>query len=190
MITSESTGRTRRVAALLAAVVLSVLLTPLLAAPADAAGLNRKVTDSDIATYCRNAGYSGAVLTRGNAYGWQCTGPYGNGGVDMERLCSKPGLDGPFARVGNFYDPRSWQCWVSYGWVSRVTASDFSAYCRSKGYTGATSGADAYSWRCSAPNRATTFRVLDVCSMKSSGRVGMTDRFRSFYDPNSWECRQ
>lgn len=182
---SAGMGRVVRTAAVGA---LSLLLVSLLAAPANAASLFRVVTADQISRFCQQQGSSGAYLATNDAYGWRCSG---GRGVDMDRLCSQPAGDPRFSRVANFYDPqRGWECWNSYGYVGRLGRADFTSYCQRFGYTGAVSGANAYSWRCSSPNRVDGVNVRQLCQQKLPGRVGVIDRFANFYDPNSWECRQ
>lgn len=159
------------------------------AAPAGASPL--PATDLgrvDLAGYCRSQGYADAVLTGSTAYDWHCR-TTGNHLADIafDRACLQ--TVGGHDRIGNFYDPQSVHCWR---YSPQPIAPDFTGWCQHRfGYDEAVLlGNTAYDWHCRSTRSGALadIAVGEACGFTLRG-AGI-DRFRNFYDPNSWECQR
>jgi hypothetical protein len=122
------------------------------------------------------------------AYDWRCSSNGGPKlGVDMPGACHNQIGPSTVDRIGNFNDVNSWQCW-SVRNTAPSGGLDLNTYCRSIGYTTATAiGSTAYDWRCVNSGGALGgIDTLRACRAQYGGLA--MDRFRNFYDRNSWEC--
>jgi hypothetical protein len=150
--------------------------------PAQAATYNGGV---DLRGLCQSYDYQDAKLIGSTAYDWRCVDHNGGlHGIDMHLACSAHQYNA-IARVANFYDPNSWQCWTS---ASLLGGMDLNGYCRFKNYdTARPIGTTAYDWRCVTSSGALVgIDTPSVCKWQYSGWP--IDRFDNFYDRNSWQC--
>ena len=68
---------------------------------------------SNLNGYCQSIGDSSALLTGNTAYSWVCVTPDGQHvGIWVDYACQwQYNLSGAIARLANYSDPNSWECW-------------------------------------------------------------------------------
>jgi serine/threonine protein kinase len=68
---------------------------------------------SNLNGYCQSIGDSSALLTGSTAYSWVCVTPSGQHvGIWVDSACRwQYNMSGAIARVANYFDPNSWECW-------------------------------------------------------------------------------
>jgi hypothetical protein len=121
------------------------------------------------------------------AYDWRCSGGGHDLSIDMPGACHRQVGPRTVDRISNFYDIYSWQCWS----VQNSVASgglDLNRYCTTRGYrTYQAVGSTAYDWRCVRADGTLAGIDTTVACHDLYGNQSI-DRFRNFYDRNSWEC--
>jgi|GEM_PF-2199605 len=68
---------------------------------------------SNLNGYCQSIGDSSALLAGSTAYSWVCVTPGGQHvGIWVDSACQwQYNISGAIARVANYFDPNSWECW-------------------------------------------------------------------------------
>lgn len=68
---------------------------------------------ADLDGYCRSLGNQGVSLDGTDAYSWRCVQSDGSHvGIDIGAACRFTWKDpGAIERLGNFFNPYSWECW-------------------------------------------------------------------------------
>ena len=103
----------RRLTLSVSIVVLLLLSLTSLSFPAHAAANNitpRGGVNMD--GYCKSIGDRRASLDGKTAYDWRCVTPSGQHvGINMTDACNWQYNWTTVARVADFYNPSSWQCW-------------------------------------------------------------------------------
>jgi hypothetical protein len=74
--------------------------------------VHRQVRPPDWNGFCQAKGWGAVHLIKSDAYGWVCTG--NSSALAVGNVCSWTNSQATsiVGRFQNFYDPRSWQCWV------------------------------------------------------------------------------
>jgi hypothetical protein len=174
-----------------ALVVLSGVLLALGAvgtAPAQAAGNPGGINVEDACHYYHGGDLNWHQATVGTtAYDWRCKKGTAYDGINMPGAChyQYAGID-TVDRIANFYDITSWQCWQVKD-LKPAGGLNLTAYCQLKDYDSAKSiGTTVYDWRCVKGGTYYGIDIPDACRARYDASA--VDRFRNFYDLNSWEC--
>ncbi|SBT40270.1 hypothetical protein [Micromonospora auratinigra] len=171
------------------------LLAAALAAPAAAHASPpppQELGGLDLGAYCRSLGAADAVLTGGTAYDWHCRAGDGRqSALAFDAACRWTyRTDAAVDRIGNFYDPTSVRCWRVR---ADVITPDFTRWCQATGRSDAVLlGGTVYDWRCVSYSRAgVTYADVDVLAACRETTFGYAtvERFVSFGDARSWQCR-
>jgi hypothetical protein len=172
-----------------------ILLVAGLAAPAAAYASPlppQELGGLDLTAYCRSVGAADATLTGGTAYDWHCRNADGRlTDLAFDAACRWTyRTDAAVDRIGNFYDPTSVRCWRVR---ADVVTPDFTRWCQATGHSGAVlTGGTVYDWRCVSYSRAgVTYSDVDVLGTCRETTLGYAtvERFVSFRDAYSWQCR-
>ena len=102
------------------------------------------------------------------------------------------------ARLADYYDMTSWQCYTNVRFKGYIAAGDkIDRFCKSLGYMGLakTPIQTAYDWGCAHPGVpgihpsafVVGFSVTDACAFTYNMK-NMMDRLGSYEKPRSWEC--
>jgi hypothetical protein len=143
----------------------------------------------DIAKACFTAGNKQTYRTVGTtAYDWRCVNLDGAlVGLNLTSACHFQHGSDSIDRIGNFYDINSVQCWHVVN-LAPVGGLDLDRYCRDNHSVRATAvGSTAYDWRCVDSHGVLTGIYTPRACQDLYGGTAI-DRFRNFYDRNSWEC--
>jgi hypothetical protein len=155
--------------------------------PAQAAAQVSGIDVPGACVYFYGAGYTPKIVGT-TAYDWRCTNGTTEKGIDMPAACQYQRESvNVVDRIGNFNDVYSWQCWSTVN--GRPSGGlDLNGYCQSIGYqTAKAIGSTAYDWRC--VNFGGALGPIDTTRACRHTYGGLAiDRFRNFYDRNSWEC--
>lgn len=113
--------------------------------------------------------------------------------IDTQSAC---GLQYPVtfkhgvARLANYYDPSSWQCYTHAQYIGPITMKLY-AYCSQEGYSGSNtplSGETAYDWFCQGPHRQQIgIAMTDACQWLYPERAAF-DVLVDFRRTDGWEC--
>jgi len=129
-----------------------------------------------------------ARLVGTTAYDWRCVALNGSlVGINIPLACHNK--YGPYTvdRIANFYDANSWQCWNTRNFAVPAGGLDLNSFCSwLNGGVPKTVGTTAYDWRCVAGGASAGINTTRACQNQYGGLA--IDRFRNFYDRNSWEC--
>lgn len=114
-----------------------------------------------------------------------------------EKVCqaqySGYSLSDGIARLTDYYDPSSWQCYKHVTKLGGITKY-LDTYCHNvKGYAGATplpAHPTAYDWSCQGTdNQPQSIAITDACQWKYPPYgTSAFDVLANFNDPNGWEC--
>jgi hypothetical protein len=161
----------------------------------------------DIDDFCQTQGYSHGEPTPSDISAITCVSPFeSNTSYSYkdfaEKACNAqyPGLDNLTARLSDYYDPSSWECFKDIEKIEIVKNQPFSLtagdnldrFCRdslhSTGLQKNVQRKTAFEWQCqNADGNLIGISVTDACRYLT-GDQNAFDRLASFSDPNGWEC--